>query len=69
MVGNSFFAQEGHSVLANVHDFLPYFYIAVPRGFTEADIGSFMVQLNVRSFRAKHVGFRDLIAMPPDTNS
>jgi hypothetical protein len=39
--------QAGHSVLANVTDFLPYFYIAVPRGFIQDDLESFRSDLNV----------------------
>lgn len=27
--------QEGHSVLAHINGFLPYFYVPVPRGFVE----------------------------------
>ncbi|KAG6813826.1 DNA-directed DNA polymerase delta [Tricholoma furcatifolium] len=38
--------ETGHSVLAHITDFLPYFYIAVPRGFTVDDIGSFRQYLN-----------------------
>jgi len=30
--------QGGHSVLAHVTDFLPYFYVSVPRGFTPDDM-------------------------------
>ncbi|KAI0741539.1 DNA polymerase family B-domain-containing protein [Daedaleopsis nitida] len=38
--------QDGHSVLANVTDFLPYFYIATPRGFDNDDMESFKTYLN-----------------------
>ncbi|EPQ56433.1 hypothetical protein GLOTRDRAFT_120926 [Gloeophyllum trabeum ATCC 11539] len=38
--------ETGHSVLAHVTDFLPYFYIPAPRGFTEADVGAFQIYLN-----------------------
>ncbi|EIN06111.1 delta DNA polymerase [Punctularia strigosozonata HHB-11173 SS5] len=38
--------EDGHSVLAHVYDFDPYFYIPVPRGFTEDDIPSFLLYLN-----------------------
>jgi hypothetical protein len=39
--------QEGHSVLAHVHDFLPYFWVAAPRGFSNADCRDFANYLNV----------------------
>ncbi|KAF8972660.1 ribonuclease H-like domain-containing protein [Flammula alnicola] len=39
--------EDGNSVLATITDFLPYFYLAVPRGFTEADIEPFRDYLNV----------------------
>ncbi|CDO75821.1 hypothetical protein BN946_scf184951.g19 [Trametes cinnabarina] len=39
--------EEGHSVLANITEFLPYFYIATPRGFTNDDIVPFMRYLNM----------------------
>lgn len=42
--------QEGHSVLAHITDFLPYFYIATPRGLREDDLTSFIFYLNVRGF-------------------
>ncbi|KAH9975916.1 DNA polymerase family B-domain-containing protein [Lactifluus volemus] len=38
--------QEGHSVLAHITGFMPYFYIAVPRGFTTDDVHPFMSELN-----------------------
>ncbi|KAF8603753.1 delta DNA polymerase, partial [Ceratobasidium sp. AG-I] len=38
--------NEGHSVLAHVTDFLPYFYIATPRGFDPNEIKSFQDHLN-----------------------
>ena len=41
--------QEGHSVLAIVTDFFPYFYIATPRGFGDDDAEAFARHLNVRS--------------------
>ena len=34
-------------MLANITEFLPYFYIAVPRGFTNEDIEPFRSHLNV----------------------
>jgi hypothetical protein len=39
--------QEGHSVLAHVHDFLPYFWVAAPRGFANTDCHDFANYLNV----------------------
>ncbi|KAG8921339.1 DNA-directed DNA polymerase delta [Tulasnella sp. 417] len=38
--------QEGHSVLAHVSDFLPYFYVTMPRGFVEEDRESLKSKLN-----------------------
>ncbi|ELU43623.1 DNA polymerase delta catalytic subunit [Rhizoctonia solani AG-1 IA] len=38
--------QEGHSVLAHVTDFLPYFYIAMPRGYDPNEARAFMDHLN-----------------------
>ncbi|KAF8075071.1 DNA polymerase family B-domain-containing protein [Lyophyllum atratum] len=38
--------EAGHSVLAHITDFLPYFYIAVPRGFVKNDLESFRRELN-----------------------
>ncbi|KAF8705421.1 DNA polymerase, partial [Rhizoctonia solani] len=37
---------EGHSVLAHVTDFLPYFYIAMPRGYDPNEAHAFMDHLN-----------------------
>ncbi|KAF8677536.1 DNA polymerase [Rhizoctonia solani] len=37
---------EGHSVLAHVTDFLPYFYIAMPRGYDPNEARAFMDHLN-----------------------
>jgi DNA polymerase delta subunit 1 len=42
--------QEGHSVMAYITDFLPYFYIGMPRGFQDSDMNSFKEHLNVRLF-------------------
>ncbi|KAF5316080.1 hypothetical protein D9619_006143 [Psilocybe cf. subviscida] len=33
--------EEGHSVLANITNFLPYFYVSIPRGFTDEDMEPF----------------------------
>lgn len=38
--------EAGNSVLVNITDFLPYFYIAVPRGFGQDDLESFRFDLN-----------------------
>ncbi|KAF9477762.1 hypothetical protein BDN70DRAFT_880775 [Pholiota conissans] len=38
--------EDGHSVLANITHFLPYFYIAMPRGFTDGDMEPFREYLN-----------------------
>ncbi|KAH7890713.1 DNA polymerase family B-domain-containing protein [Phlebopus sp. FC_14] len=38
--------EAGHSVLANVTDFAPYFYIPVPRGFLDSDLDPFVDALN-----------------------
>ena len=40
-------SQAGHSVMANITDFLPYFYVAAPRGFAESDSFAFTEYLNV----------------------
>ena len=39
--------KNGNSVVATVTDFLPYFYIAVPRGLRDEDIEPFKSHLNV----------------------
>ena len=39
--------QEGHSVLAHVYDFAPYFLVPAPRGFQEGDISAFTSELDV----------------------
>ncbi|CAO1619422.1 unnamed protein product [Sympodiomycopsis kandeliae] len=38
--------KEGHSVLVHVNSFLPYFFIAAPRGFRPADCNDFTNHLN-----------------------
>ncbi|KAL4063167.1 DNA polymerase family B-domain-containing protein [Scleroderma yunnanense] len=38
--------EEGHSVMVNVTGFPPYFYVPVPRGFENSDVGPFMEVLN-----------------------
>ncbi|KAF7356852.1 DNA polymerase [Mycena venus] len=38
--------KDGHSVLANITGFLPYFYVAQPRGFKEDDLEPFRRHLN-----------------------
>lgn len=47
-VGAHIHDQAGHSVLAHVNGFYPYFYIAAPRGFRNEDLESFRTYLNVR---------------------
>lgn len=39
--------QAGNSVLANVTQFMPYFYIPVPRGFDNSDVDAFTDAVNV----------------------
>ena len=39
--------QAGHSVLMHVTDFLPYFYVASPRGFMTEDVVPLKNYLNV----------------------
>ncbi|KIJ20820.1 hypothetical protein PAXINDRAFT_174244 [Paxillus involutus ATCC 200175] len=38
--------ETGHSVLANITDFMPYFYVPVPRGFDAADLDPLADALN-----------------------
>ena len=38
-------------MLVHVTGFMPYFFIAVPRGFENADIAPFISELNVRQGR------------------
>ncbi|KAF9221377.1 hypothetical protein BS17DRAFT_785295 [Gyrodon lividus] len=38
--------EAGHSILANITDFMPYFYIPVPRGFDTSDLDAFADALN-----------------------
>lgn len=38
--------REGHSVLVHVNSFLPYFFIAAPRGFRPSDCNDFTNHLN-----------------------
>ncbi|ORY50267.1 DNA polymerase delta catalytic subunit [Rhizoclosmatium globosum] len=38
--------EEGFSVLAHVHGFLPYFYVPAPNGFKEEHVQSFMTTLD-----------------------
>ena len=35
--------MEGHSVLAHIHGFLPFFYVPAQQGFKEDDCGKFKV--------------------------
>ncbi|KAF8141671.1 DNA polymerase family B-domain-containing protein [Boletus edulis] len=41
--------EDGNSVLANVVQFMPYFYVPVPRGFGNADTDAFMDAVNTSS--------------------
>lgn len=38
--------QAGHSVLAHITHFLPYFYVSVPRGFTAEDVNTLKDYIN-----------------------
>lgn len=38
--------EDGHSVMANIYGFLPYFYVHCPRGFLEEDLGPFREFIN-----------------------
>ncbi|KAI0060994.1 hypothetical protein BV25DRAFT_1870956 [Artomyces pyxidatus] len=38
--------QEGHSVMVHVTNFMPYFYVAVPRGFSQDDLPAFQEYLH-----------------------
>ncbi|PVG03060.1 putative DNA polymerase delta catalytic subunit [Serendipita vermifera] len=40
--------RDGNSVAANIHGYLPYFYVPVPRGFQEEDIPGFIAYINVK---------------------
>ena len=54
--------QEGNSVLAHIHGFAPYFYVAAQQGFKLEDCGKFLVnmhvilQANIFSGQRLHVG-------------
>lgn len=39
--------QAGHSVLLHISGFLPYFWVAAPKDFTNADCQPLMEYLNV----------------------
>ena len=45
-------SQDGHSVLMHVLDFLPYFYVAAPRGFLNTDTQTFREYLNVSAYKS-----------------
>ncbi|CEH16756.1 probable dna polymerase delta catalytic subunit [Ceraceosorus bombacis] len=51
----------GHSVLAHVSGFLPYFYIHAPRGFQQSDCSSFANHLN-SLFGARSVTRVEMVA-------
>lgn len=40
-------SQAGHSVLLHISGFLPYFWVAAPKDFTNADCAPLMEHLNV----------------------
>ena len=40
--------NEGHSILAHIHGFLPYFWVKAPPGFTPEHAEKFKVTLNAR---------------------
>lgn len=46
--------KNGNSVVATVTDYLPYFYVAVPRGFRDEDIEPFKSHLNVSVYLLHH---------------
>jgi DNA polymerase delta subunit 1 len=54
--------KNGNSVVATVTDFLPYFYIAAPRGFRDDDIEPFKSHLNVSISYLHQVATTDLQA-------
>lgn len=39
--------QNGNSVLAHIHGFRPYFYVAAPAGFMNADLDRLKDAINV----------------------
>jgi DNA polymerase delta subunit 1 len=39
--------KEGNSVLAHIHGFKPYFYVAAPPGFLNKDLEPFKDTINV----------------------
>lgn len=41
---------KGNSVLANIHGFQPYFYIAAPSGFLNRDLDPLKDVINVSSW-------------------
>ncbi|KDR67983.1 hypothetical protein GALMADRAFT_257532 [Galerina marginata CBS 339.88] len=38
--------EDGNSILATINNYLPYFYVPVPRGFTDEDLSPFRDYLN-----------------------
>lgn len=62
-------AQTGNSVLLHVKGFLPYFWVAAPKGFTNSDCLPLLEHLNVRSlFPSFLLSFR-LTSPPPPPSS
>ncbi len=39
--------EDGHSVVAHVHGFMPYFFVAVPEAFRQEHLPEFRKQLNL----------------------
>ncbi|VDN97005.1 unnamed protein product [Rodentolepis nana] len=39
--------ESGNSVVAHVHGFMPYFYVAAPQGFSKSHLAEFRKQLNL----------------------
>ncbi|PAV20072.1 delta DNA polymerase [Pyrrhoderma noxium] len=52
--------QDGHSVLAHVYGFKPYFYVPAPRGFTADDFSALVDDLNSKT-EEKCVDYCDIV--------
>ena len=63
------YLQAGNSVLAHITDFLPYFYVAQPRGFLREDLDPFREYLNVSLYwqfpTSPNVRVRMLLRLAP----